>query len=59
MRAFGKEKVPAEIEYKFFEKYDMEITTAEANRWTTALVTVIPAILTVCGIYVWIRRKYS
>ena len=59
MKAVGRERVLASLELKPFDKDEIEITTAEANHWTVAMTTVIPAIVALCGIVVITRRKHS
>lgn len=57
MRITGSERVLADIEYKVLDDTTMVITTAQANGWTVALTAVLPAILAVCGVVVYVRRK--
>ena len=59
MKAVGRERVLAVLELKPFDKSDITVTTAEANRWTIGMTTVIPAIFAVCGLVVMTRRKHS
>jgi len=59
MKAVGRERVLAVLELKPFDKSDITVTTAEANRWTVAMTTVIPAIFAVCGLVIMTRRKHS
>lgn len=59
MRITGRERVLADIDRKVLDDTTLDITTAQANRWTVVLVTVIPAVIAVCGTAVWIRRKNS
>lgn len=59
MRITGRERIIADIEYKVLDDTSLDITTAQANNWTVAIVTVIPAIVAVCGVAVWVRRKNS
>ncbi len=58
MRAFGKERVPADIKFKVFNDYDLDITTAEANRWTYGLIIVMPVVILAACVVVSVRRKY-
>lgn len=53
----GKERVLCDIETKQFENTALDITTAEANRWTVILTVVLPVIIAGVGTVVWIRRK--
>ena len=57
MKAVGRERVLAVLNYKPFDKDEITVTTAEANRWTVAMTTVLPAITALCGLAVIIRRK--
>ena len=58
-RMMGREKVPADIDFKVFAKTEIEdMTSAEAIRTTVLLVTVLPLVITVCGVVVVTRRKY-
>ncbi len=59
MRAFGKERVPADIEYKVFNDNDLDITTEQANSWTRAFISVMPLITVAASIVVTVRRKYK
>ena len=56
---FGRENVPSGIDFKEYAKYDIEdMTTAEAERATLLLITVIPSVFVVVGFVICIRRKY-
>ncbi|MCD7746751.1 MAG: GldG family protein [Firmicutes bacterium] len=57
MVAFGKERVPADIDFKVFNDYDLDITTTVANNWTYALVIVLPLVSVVTCTVVIVRRK--
>lgn len=59
MRATGRDKILANIQYKVFDKTDLDITTAQSNDWSVALVTVLPAVCAVVGLVIWVRRKHS
>ncbi len=59
MRITGRERILADIEYKVLDDVSLTITTAQANRWTVGLVTVIPFIILAAGLVVWVRRKNS
>lgn len=58
MRAFGKERVPADIDFKVFNDYELDITTAEATDWTVGLILTMPLITVAACIVVTVRRKY-
>ena len=59
MKATGRERVLAVLDFKPFDDDEITVTTAEANRWTVAMTLVIPAIIGLCGIVVMTRRKHS
>lgn len=59
MKAVGRERVLAVLDLKPFDDDDINVTTAEANRLTVAMTTVIPAIAAICGLVVITRRKHS
>ena len=59
LRMMGREKVPANIDFKEFSSTEIEdMTSAEAIRTTVLLVTVIPLLAAICGIVITTRRKY-
>ena len=59
LRVMGREKVPANIDFKEFATTEIEdMTSAEAVRTTVLLVTVIPLLAAICGIVITTRRKY-
>ncbi len=59
MKAVGRERVLAVLTLKPFDKDEITVTTAEANRWTVAMTTVIPAVFAVVGLVVITRRKHT
>lgn len=59
MKAVGRERVLANLEFKVFDDDDITITTDAANKWTAAMTLVIPAIISLCGVIVVVRRKHS
>lgn len=59
MTATGRDKILADIDWKVFDDTDLDITTAQANNWSIALVTVLPLITAVIGLVIHIRRKHS
>ena len=59
IRSLGKEKILSDIPYKEFDDTDVTVTTAHANAWTVAMTVAIPAVIAVCGIVVYSRRKHS
>lgn len=59
-KLMGRDFIPADIKFKVLENYDIEdMTTAQANAWTVALVTVLPVILLVTGAVVCVRRRFK
>ncbi len=59
MKATGKVQVPIDLKLKPFEETALDITTADAARWTVVLSAVIPVIVFAIGIVVFIRRKHA
>lgn len=59
MQASGHERILVDIEFKVLDKTELEITTAQANKWTVALTVVMPVIIGAAGLVVWIRRKHA
>lgn len=59
MKAAGRERVLAVLNFKPFDNDSITITTAEANNWTVAMTLVIPAIIALVGIVVVTRRKHA
>ena len=59
IKALGRDKVPAELDFKLFQDDSLDITTAEATRWTGIYTLVLPIIAAVIGSYVWIRRRHK
>lgn len=56
--AFGKDNVPIDIDFKVLDDVGLSISTEQANGWTVAIVTIVPAIMLILGTYVYIRRKH-
>lgn len=59
MKTVGRERVLAMLDLKPFDRDKITVTTAEANRWTIAMTTVIPAVFAIAGLIVITRRKHS
>ncbi len=57
MKTFGKKAVPLNIEFKQLDDDALDITTAEANRWSVVIVVLPCALVSIAGIVVYIRRK--
>ena len=58
-RATGRENVPVGLDLKPFASTTIEtLTTAQANRWTVALILIPTLITAIAGVYVLVRRKY-
>lgn len=48
------------IDYKTFDDNALtDVSTAAANTWTILCVAVIPALIAVCGVIVYVRRRHS
>ncbi|MGN1345424.1 MAG: Gldg family protein [Eubacteriales bacterium] len=59
MKAIGRERVLSKLERKPFDDDEITVTTAESNRWTVAMTTVLPVIFAIAGVVVITRRKHS
>jgi hypothetical protein len=59
MKALGKDKVPLELDFKLFEDNSLDLTTAEATRWTVIFTFVMPVIVSAVGIGVWVKRRHA
>ncbi len=58
-RMMGREKVPADIDFKVFSSTEIEnMTSAQAVRTSVLLITVLPLAFAVVGVVVTTRRKY-
>lgn len=58
MRVMGKETVPTNINYKYLEDESLEITNAEANKWTVIVTALLPLAVFAVGTVIQIRRKH-
>lgn len=56
-RLIGREKVVCNLDIKILDDTSIDITSAEANRWTVILTLVPPAVSAVVGTVVCIRRR--
>ena len=57
MKITGVKRVLAKIDYKVLDDTEMPVSTADANRWTVVLTTVLPVIFALAGVIVYVRRK--
>lgn len=57
MRAMGREKVPADIDFRVFEDETLDITQQQATTWTVILTALLPSVVLVCGIVMFVKRK--
>ena len=58
MRAFGKTTVPIDLNFKVFDNEALDITTAQAAKWTAVLTCVLPSAALIAGAVVYIRRRH-
>lgn len=56
-RLIGREKVVADIDPKVLDETELDITTAQANNWSVAMIVTLPVIVAIAGITVCIRRR--
>ena len=59
LRAMGKEKVPADIDFKVLASEALDITEAEQSQWTWTLILALPIVVTAIGTVVFVRRRHS
>jgi hypothetical protein len=59
MKATGRERVLAVLNYKPFDNSEIIITTKQAQNLTLSVTLIIPVIVMICGAVVLIRRKHS
>lgn len=59
LRAMGKEKVPADIDFKVLASEALDITEAEQAQWTWILILTMPIVVTALGVVVFVRRRHS
>lgn len=57
VRLVGREKIVADIDPKVLDETALDITNAQANGWSIAMIIAIPAVVAVVGIYICIRRR--
>ena len=57
MRITGRERVLADLTYTVLDDTTLTVTTSEANGWTVALSVALPALISIAGVCVWVRRK--
>ena len=57
MRAMGREKVPADIDFRVVEDETLDITQQQATTWTVILTALLPSVVLVCGIVMFVKRK--
>ena len=55
----GKEKVPADIDFKLLASEALDITEAEQAQWTWILILTMPIVVTALGVVVFVRRRHS
>lgn len=58
-RLIGREKIVADIDPKVLDETELDITTAQANGWSIAMIVTLPVIIGLAGICVYIRRRRS
>ncbi len=60
-KQMGRDFIPADLPLKVLPSYDgiEDMTTAQANRWTAALILVLPVVTLAVGAAVVVRRKFK
>ena len=59
MNLLGREKVPFDIDFEYFDNTELDITAKEATSWAMALIITLPAIAVLCCTVVLVRRKHA
>lgn len=59
MRATGRERIITDVTWKQFDETELNLTTSQAHKWTVFFTVAFPAVISVAGIIVIIRRKHS
>ncbi len=59
MKATGRERVLAVLNYKPFDDSSIVITIDQAQKLTLAVTLIIPVIVVICGVVIITRRKHS
>lgn len=58
-RMMGREKVPADIDFKVFANTEIEnMTSAQAIRTAVMLITILPVLFAIAGVVITTRRKF-
>ncbi|MBR5515410.1 MAG: Gldg family protein [Clostridia bacterium] len=58
MRAFGKEMVPVDLDFKVFDNESLDVTLKQANGWSVTLTCGIPVIILALGLVMWAKRRH-
>ncbi len=58
MRAFGKEMVPVDLDFKVFDDLSLDMELTQANTWTVVLTALFPAVILIAGAVILIRRRH-
>jgi len=59
MRIMTSKKVVVDIKWKEFDSTALNMTTEEQFKWMIITILVLPSIVSILGIFVWIRRRHS
>ena len=59
MRIMTSKKIAVDIKWKEFDSTALRMTIEEQNRWTIITMLFLPAVVSVIGIVVWLRRRHS
>jgi len=52
-------KAPVDIKFKIVERNNLDMSIGTANNWTLAVMFLFPVIISVLGMFVWLRRRHS
>ncbi|MCL2775867.1 MAG: hypothetical protein FWD71_21360, partial [Oscillospiraceae bacterium] len=59
MRIMANRKVTTDIQWKEFDSTALSMTLEEQNTWTLLCLLLLPAVVSVLGIAVWLKRRHS
>ena len=59
MRIMTSKKVTTNIDFKLFDSNELIMTPDEQNKWMIIIILLVPALVSITGIVVWLRRRHS
>ncbi len=59
MQMLGREKLPFDIEFEYFDNTELDITASQGTAWSILLITIFPLISFTACIVVLVRRRHA